>query len=56
MKESGDKDAMGRSSAELSKWSNNVVKGAIGAIDCWLVRIVCPSWFRDTTKNNNLFL
>ena len=39
----GDDEAMDKVSNGFSKRSNGVLKGAIGALDCWLVRIVKPS-------------
>ena len=51
----GDKEAMARVSAGFSLRSNGVLKGAIGALDGWLVRIVRPSWFRHAIKNPTTF-
>ena len=42
-----DKEAMNNVSKGFSSRSNGVLKGAIGAIDGWLVRIIRPSWFSD---------
>ena len=47
----GDKEAMAKVSAGFSKRSLGVLKGAIGAIDGWLVRIVRPSYSRDGLRN-----
>ena len=38
-----DNDAMTKVSDGFSKRSNGAFKGAIGALDGWLVRILCPS-------------
>ena len=46
----GDKDAMAKVSLGFSRRSNGVLKGAIGALDGWLVRIVRPGW-RDLVMN-----
>ena len=43
----GNRDAMARVSAGFSLMSNGVLKGAIGVLDDWLVRIVRPTWFRN---------
>ena len=51
----GDKDAMAKVSAGFSKRSHGVLKGAIGAIDGWLVRIVRPGFKRDGIKNVTSF-
>ena len=51
----GDDDAMKEVSLGFSKRSNGVLKGAIGALDGWLVRIVKPSWLRDRVKNPTTF-
>lgn len=49
-------DAMTQVSTGFSARSNGVLIGAIGALDGWLVRIIEPSWRRDSLSNNiNLF-
>ena len=45
-----DKDQLELVSKGFSKRSNGVFKGAIGALDGWLVRILCPSFHRDNSK------
>ena len=45
-----DNDAMTKVSDGFSIRSNGVFKGAIGALDGWLVRILCPSLQRDGIK------
>ena len=50
-----DTAAMSRVSDGFSKRSNGVLKGAIGAIDGWLVCIVCPSFFQDSIINTTTF-
>ena len=47
----GDKEAMNRVSEGFSKRSNGVLKGAIGAIDGWLVKIRRPNYFMDGINN-----
>ena len=39
----------------FSKRSNGILKGAVGAIDGWLVRIGKPSMYRDGMKNPTSF-
>ena len=39
----GDDDTMDKVSLGYSKRSNGVLKGAIGALDGWLLRVVKPS-------------
>ena len=51
----GDDEAMEKVSIGFSQRSNGVLKGAIGALDGWLVRIVRPSWLRDRVKNPTTF-
>lgn len=51
----GDDEAMDKVSDGFSKRSNGVLKGTIGALDGWLVRIVKPSWIRDKIKNPTTF-
>ena len=46
-----DEQAMARVSAGFLKRSYGIIKGAIGAIDGWLVRIVRPSFRVDEIKN-----
>ena len=46
----GDDMAMERLSMFFSKRPKGVLKGAIGALDGWLVRIVRPGWIRDMIK------
>lgn len=46
-----DIDAMSRVSVGFSQRFNGILKGAIGAIDGWLVCIVRPSFWRDGIKN-----
>ena len=46
-----DDDAMARVSAGFSQRSKGVLKGAIGAIDGWLVCIVSPTFRVDGIKN-----
>ena len=46
-----DEEAMARVSKGFSLRSNGVLKGAIGAIDGWLVKIICPSWRLDKVRN-----
>ena len=47
----GNKEAMSKVSAGFSKRPLGVLKGAIGTIDGWLVRIVRPSYSRDGLRN-----
>ena len=51
----GDDMAMERVSMGFSKRSKGVLKGAIRALDVWLVRIVRPGWIRDMIKNPTTF-
>ena len=46
---------MAKVSKGFSKRSNGVLKGAIGAFDGWLVRIVKPSKKRDGIRNQLAF-
>ena len=46
-----DDAAMQKVSNGFSKRSDGLFQGSIGALDCWLVRIVCPSYWRDGYKN-----
>ena len=46
-----DKDAMDRVSHIFSKGSNGVLKGVIGAIDGWLVKIRRPNLHCDGVTN-----
>ena len=46
----GDKEAMAKVSKGFAKRSDGVLVGAIGAIDGWLVRIICPG-MRDLIMN-----
>ena len=46
-----NEEAMRRVSIGFSKRSNGIFKGAIGALDGWLVRIIRPSFFRDGYRN-----
>ena len=46
-----DEEAMARVSKGFSLRSNGVLKGAIGAIDGWLVKIIRPSWRLDRVRN-----
>ena len=46
-----DDERMNRVSEGFSKRSNGIFKGAIGALDGWLVRINRPSFSRDNIKN-----
>ena len=46
----GDEKYMGKVSDGFSKISGRIFKGTIGALDGWVVRIVCPSW-RDKIYN-----
>ena len=50
-----NKEAMEEVSIGFSQRSNGVLKGAIGALDGWLVRIVCPSLWRDGIRNVTAF-
>ena len=50
-----DENAMRSVSEGFSKRSNGILKGAIGAIDGWLVRITCPSESRDHVKSATTF-
>ena len=45
-----DDKAMHDTSKGFSQRSNGIFKGAIGALDGWLVRIIKPSYFRDGFK------
>ena len=40
-----------RVSAGFAKRSNGVLRGAIGVMDGWLVKIVRPSWRLDKIRN-----
>ena len=51
----GDKEAMERVSKGFSIRSGGVLKGAIGAMDGWLVRVVRPSWLIDGVRNPTTF-
>ena len=42
---------MHETSKGFSQRSNGIFKGAIGALDGWLVQIIKPSYFRDGFKN-----
>ena len=46
-----DDKAMHDTSKGFSQRSNGIFKGAIGALDGWLVQIIKPSYFRDGFKN-----
>ena len=46
-----DVNAMSIVSEGFAERSNGVLKGAIGAIDGWLVRIRAPSWFSDRVSS-----
>ena len=46
-----NEDAMAAVSEGFSKRSNGVLKGAIGALDGWLVRIQRPSYYFDKITN-----
>ena len=46
---------MGSVSEGFTKRSNDVLKGAIGAINGWLVRVCCPSWFLDRLTSPIMF-
>ena len=50
-----NKEAMSNVSNGFSHRSNEVLTGAIGALDGWLVRIVRPSLWRDGFKNVTAF-
>ena len=50
-----DVEAMSKVSQGFSKRSNGVLKGAIGALDGWLVRIRSPSWFSDRVTSSITF-
>ena len=50
-----DEAAMQKVSDGFSKRSNGVFKGAIGALDGWLVRIIRPSHWRDGILNITAF-
>ena len=50
-----DDRAMEKCSEGFSIRSNGVLKGAIGALDGWLVRIQRPSFFRDHVLNFTSF-
>ena len=50
-----DDAAMSRVSDGFSKRSNGILKGAIGALDGWLVHIVCPSFLQDGIMNTTTF-
>lgn len=47
----GDNSTMSKVSLGFLARSNGISKGAIGALDEWLVRIVRPEWIRDMIKN-----
>ena len=51
----GDKDTMVCVSEDFSKRWHGVLKVTIGALDRCLVRVVCPSWFRDKINNTTMF-
>jgi len=44
-------EALRRVSAGFSQRSNGVLRGAIGAMDGWLVKIIRPSWRLDKIRN-----
>ena len=46
---------MARVSKGFSNRSNGILKGAIGALDGWLVRIVKPGRRRDECRNPTKF-
>ena len=46
---------MEKVSRDFSKRSTGILKGAIGPIDGWRVRIVRPSWIRDGVRNPTTF-
>ena len=46
---------MHKVSVGFSQRSNGVLKGAIGAIDGWLVKITCPYESRDGIRNPSTF-
>ena len=50
-----DNEAMRKVSDGFSKRSNGVLKGVIGALDGWLVRIERPSLWKDGIKNVTSF-
>ena len=50
----GDKKCMGKVSDGVSKRSGGIFKGAICALDGWVVRIVRPGW-RDRIYNPMIF-
>ena len=50
-----DEAAMTKVSDGLSRRSNVFFKGAIGAFDGWLVRIIHPSYWRDGILNITAF-
>ena len=51
----GNDTTMAEVSLDCTKRSKGVLKGVIGALDGWLVRIVRSGWKRDTTKNPTTF-
>ena len=46
-----NEEEMERVSLGFSKRSKGILRGAIGALDGWLVKIVRPSWSVDRLKN-----
>ena len=42
-----DKEELDRVSNGLYTRSNGILRGAIGALDGWLVKIIRPSWKKD---------
>ena len=47
----GNDNMMDKVSIDFSQRSNSVLKGAIGVLDGWLVKIVKPSWLGDKVNN-----
>ena len=50
-----DQEAMHKVSYGFARRSNGVFRGAIGALDGWLVRIIRPCWQRDGFRNITAF-
>ena len=46
-----DKARMAKVAPKFESWSNGVLKGAIGAVDGWLVKIRWPTKVQDKAKN-----
>ena len=50
-----DNDAMNRTAFKFGQTSNGLFRNVIGALDGWLVKIICPSMSCDEMKNQGQY-